>query len=712
MASRFIRTRLRPTLRTRSASAPARCRVADERGFTIIEVLVAASLLVIGVLATAALGTQAWSTTSATKNREGATNLARQVLDNVESVPYADVATGTGFTAKLQAKPGMTPAAGYADWTIVRRSRAYTITPTVTSVDDPSDGTGAIDPQPTDYKRVDVKVDWKQASVAKTMHLYALISPRGTADAPAVTSLSSAQGLSVTSSTVTAINFTATTSSVPAGVSWLVDGNVKGQAAGSGTTWTFTWDITGVPDGTYVLGAQAFSTSGSYGSGKSLPITLNRNGARAPTSFNAGWNPRTDLVDSRWFASPDNDVVGYTVYRQEMPSGTATKVNCGTTANPVTVVTKLECTDASPIVRAPSPAIGRRGTGTSAIAEGQRQITIVKPVGVTVGDVLFATVSGNDLDPWTAPAGWVSVGAMTNSNLQQAVFYHVAGATEPASYVFSVPQKKSLSGGIVAYTGVDNLAPIDVTAVATGTSLTATSPTLTTRYDRAKIINSTTFGTLTDIWRLSPDPTMTEQYEADASSTLTEHADSDQANAGSFGPKTAVSNNSGNWISRLTALKNGSVTTTTVVKYWAVAVDVNPTTGLAREGTLSNVVANAYVPNRAPTPISGLSCAKLGDGSSKLNWTQPLRPDNDPDTNDSILFDRVYRDGKRLDTTDGIRANPDASGDVLDNTYTDPAPGAGLHAYQVSTVDGQRIDTGLDFDGHMAESTLSAASTC
>jgi Tfp pilus assembly protein PilV len=63
----------------------------DERGFTIVEVLVAAFLLLIGVLSLLALFDRANASTLVDRQREGATSLAREITEGSRSVPFDDL---------------------------------------------------------------------------------------------------------------------------------------------------------------------------------------------------------------------------------------------------------------------------------------------------------------------------------------------------------------------------------------------------------------------------------------------------------------------------------------------------------------------------------------------------------------------------------------------------------------------------------------------
>ena len=72
-------------------TAPTQSRLRDERGFTLIEILAAMLVLLVGVLGSVALIDRANATTSATKGREGATSLARELVESAHSIDYDKV---------------------------------------------------------------------------------------------------------------------------------------------------------------------------------------------------------------------------------------------------------------------------------------------------------------------------------------------------------------------------------------------------------------------------------------------------------------------------------------------------------------------------------------------------------------------------------------------------------------------------------------------
>ena len=120
---------------------PSPARFQDQRGFTLVEVLVAIVILMVGILGVVTLVDGANAVTSKTRAREAGTNLARSVIEVSRSIRYRDLTTASLQDA-LEARPALAdsePAAGY---TILSRGVTYTMTLTVCSLDDAKDGLG------------------------------------------------------------------------------------------------------------------------------------------------------------------------------------------------------------------------------------------------------------------------------------------------------------------------------------------------------------------------------------------------------------------------------------------------------------------------------------------------------------------------------------------------------------------------------------------
>jgi prepilin-type N-terminal cleavage/methylation domain-containing protein len=368
----------------------------QEDGFTIIEVMVAAVVLLVGLMGVLGIVTKSDAVSASNRIREQGIALQREVVEAARSIPY-DQLSQSNIVSKLQATTGLTDGAMTASgWTYRRRNVNYTVAVGTCAVDDPTDGTGAhesagycingtgattpaqclqylgrtgdiaglgtasgaaggdcgidtnrdgqvdgladtsggpctncsgADSNPNDYKRIVVLVRWSKGFGTRYALQSTTVPNPGLAAAPAITLLSPASQSVVPGDRV--LNFTATLNRTPAAVPWYVDGTAQGQATGSGTNWTFSWDLGPVNlsgstpnaneilDGTYVVSAKGVDAYGQAGSSKASTVIVNRRVPYPPTNPHAGRNDNNGYVD--WGASSEADVQGYRVYRVGSP---------------------------------------------------------------------------------------------------------------------------------------------------------------------------------------------------------------------------------------------------------------------------------------------------------------------------------------------------------------------------------------------------------
>src|SRR3954471_22168702 len=104
----------------------------DQRGFTLVEVMVAIFILLVGVLGIVSMVDGANAVTSKTKAREGGTNIARSVIEISRSIRYRDL-TATSLLGELDLRPGLTDVSPLAGYTIRSRGIDYDSTVTVCS---------------------------------------------------------------------------------------------------------------------------------------------------------------------------------------------------------------------------------------------------------------------------------------------------------------------------------------------------------------------------------------------------------------------------------------------------------------------------------------------------------------------------------------------------------------------------------------------------
>ena len=355
-----------------------RLHASEEHGFTLIEVLVAVAILLVGVLGVVTLVDGANAVTSKTKAREGGTNVARSIIEVSRSVRYRDL-TAQELLDGLNSRPGLVDVKpAQAGYTIRSRNVDYELTLTVCSMDDPQDNLGTHigpvayctdsdalpagqsgqDRNPDDYKRVRVTLNWSTRGVGQSItQTSALINPVGGLG-PSVTSLrmtsptSNSDPLQITSDLVHEASFEALTSATAAGVNWSVGGEPMGKASGSGLIWNFTWELDrpngdiAYHDCTYVVQADAYDASDRAGAPRAVTVVLNRRAPVEPEGFGGGRNGSGNYVDLQWLPNPECDIRGYRVYRS---SAAGTLGSATTCLGEVTDITqKVDCTDDPP----------------------------------------------------------------------------------------------------------------------------------------------------------------------------------------------------------------------------------------------------------------------------------------------------------------------------------------------------------------------------
>lgn len=322
-------------------STPRLVRARDDGGFTLVEVLVAMTVLVVGVLATVTIVDAAARANSATRQRDAGVNLARDLIEAARSVPYERL-TDTGVAGELQRVPGLEDRSGLG-YDIERGGVDYAVAVDVCVMDDPADGggprsstttfcansalPGTHDRNPEDYKRVAATVTWRQnGSATQSVVQTGIVGNPGSASGPAIRSIAPRGYPSpfvVTDPTVTSLMIDVTTSSRPAAINWLLDGTVQQPApainGSSGLAWAFSWNVgavdTGVLDGDYIVSAEAFNLYGVSGPGRQETVILNRRRPFKPRQVTGG---RTNFgtVEIEWTANAERDIAGYEVYRE------------------------------------------------------------------------------------------------------------------------------------------------------------------------------------------------------------------------------------------------------------------------------------------------------------------------------------------------------------------------------------------------------------
>jgi type II secretory pathway pseudopilin PulG len=330
-----------------------RRRLRGDEGFTLFETLIAAVVLVVGLTALFGLLDTSLKATAATRAREGATNLAREILEDAQTIPYAQLSPNA-VEGELQAMNGLANEGSGSAWLIKRRGIVYTVKVKDCSINDPKFGygkhengvgenpfcadsnieeTGAkANPQPENLKRITVDITWSALGRSPDVHQVETVTAAG--EAPGL----NASGLKLIVPTVGAptapvivkqpleskLTFSVQAPTGTKAISWSVEG-VKQTSAPvfvSGHEWTFSWLIPEkeVSDGTYLIAAQAIDATGIFGPPVSISVTLIRGTPAAPKVSYSGFNEivsggkKVTVVELQWQANSERNVIGYRVY--------------------------------------------------------------------------------------------------------------------------------------------------------------------------------------------------------------------------------------------------------------------------------------------------------------------------------------------------------------------------------------------------------------
>jgi Tfp pilus assembly protein PilV len=402
-----------------------RTGIAAEAGFTLIEVLAACMVLLTGVLGAAELTNVANKSTNISSARNGATSIARRVAEAARGVPARNISSAALMSTLRAQAPDLVDANPTDElWTVDRRNFVYTISATVCTLDDASDGlaptaqkdtsfcnqsaAGTTDLQPADFQQVTVKVSYKVRNKPGTVQQVTQVPVGANTSLPGVSQLRMTSPTSCTTAcpVITNVNtakFQITPMNNPATMTWLLQGspmatcpqNVTGCTV-SGSNWTFDWSL-GAPvkdtvstsinyqkciagnysyDGLYDVGARVQDAGGLSAGPTSMAVRLNRCAPIPPPNMDAtGRDATTPVIDVAWNANPEGDIVGYRVYKGT-GSGASTPVCPASVSSGqfIGIEAVTECTDMAPPAYAKSAyyyavvALDRDTTG--ALREG------------------------------------------------------------------------------------------------------------------------------------------------------------------------------------------------------------------------------------------------------------------------------------------------------------------------------------------------------
>jgi type IV pilus modification protein PilV len=128
---------------TNEPCTPTRPGAGREDGFTIVEVMVAMVIMLVGVLGTLTAIQSSAESSSKTNAREQGTNLARDLVERTRQASYSSVTMAAApATLRATLPSSEVGTLSGSTFTVKRRGVTYNVTVFACSIDDPSDGAG------------------------------------------------------------------------------------------------------------------------------------------------------------------------------------------------------------------------------------------------------------------------------------------------------------------------------------------------------------------------------------------------------------------------------------------------------------------------------------------------------------------------------------------------------------------------------------------
>lgn len=277
-----------------------------------------------------------------------------------------------------------------------------------------------------------------------------------------------------------------------------------------------------------------------FGPGRGTPIIQ----SASSSNINDATTTKQSVDSSTGLVVLASDDVARRYWFSDRPLGTPEPTATPTpepTATPTPTPTATPTQDPTPTPTPTTEAqISVVGSSSNASGTATDAISLSAPAGTAAGDVLVATITG-DLNPLmaTVPSGWtpvadpLSINSTSSSGARTFSYIHVVGASDPATYNWTMSRAVKWGGGLTAYRGVDNQTPLGASVVtATDVSYVATSltiPGITTGRNGAMLISGIGCDCAAPVFSAPAD--WTKRFEA-SQGQIAANADQTQATAG------------------------------------------------------------------------------------------------------------------------------------------------------------------------------------
>jgi hypothetical protein len=240
------------------------------------------------------------------------------------------------------------------------------------------------------------------------------------------------------------------------------------------------------------------------------------------------------------------------------------------------------------------------GLRSSSSNTGGNNLVLSKPSGVVAGDFLVAQLAARQTLGAT-PSGWTLLRTDTEStNAYQGIYYRFAAAGDPASWTFT--GSGALAGGIVAYTNVSTVTPIEASAPNSGTTTTMSTASVTTLGTNRRLVAFVGGYNVTGSGLLTPsgmNQMWSVQGGSGQSTDSAAAADVSVANGGATGVYSVDDNSARNWVITTLALQPAatvSLTWTASTSTWASKYTLERWNGasLQASASVTPVSTNSY----------------------------------------------------------------------------------------------------------------------
>jgi MSHA biogenesis protein MshQ len=332
------------------------------------------------------------------------------------------------------------------------------------------------------------------------------------------------------------------------------------RVAGAGEPASYTWTLsanTGSAGGIQTFSNVDTSNPVDIENGQNTASALTHTSPTVTTTLtntmlvtsyefasSATWTPpggMTETVDTASLAVPNAAGISLEANYATQAAAGATGTKTATASNDADV--------GNADTLALRPLITFRAASSAGAASGN--LVINAPGGTVSSDVLVASIAVRpNTATITAPAGWTLIrrtDQATGAQNSLAVYYKVAGGSEPSSYTWTLSANTGSAGGIESFANVDTSAPVNIdNGQTTANGLTHAAPSVNTTVTSTMLVTSHEFSS-SATW--TPPGGMTEVVDA-ASQTVPNTLGISlevnyviQSATGATGTKTATASN-------------------------------------------------------------------------------------------------------------------------------------------------------------------------